>query len=104
MAYGSETSETFSGTVTGVSGDGYPEGTVAVYSSSYSSTPLCIATLLTGSGYSASYSCSLTADELAAGSYTGVSATYRPAPRHRTGVSPTPPRPLTRSRPSRSAR
>ena len=78
VAYGSETSETFSGTVTGVSGDGYPEGTVAVYSSSYSSTPLCIATLLTGSGYSASYSCSLTADELAAGSYTGVSATYQP--------------------------
>ncbi len=31
ITYGSETAETFSGTVTGQSGDGYPEGTVTLY-------------------------------------------------------------------------
>ncbi len=31
VTYGAETAETFSGTVTGQSGDGYPEGTVTVY-------------------------------------------------------------------------
>ena len=75
VAYGSETSEIFTVTVTGLSGDGYPEGTVAVYNSS---TELCSATLYTVSSYSASATCSLTAYELAAGAYTDVFATYTP--------------------------
>ena len=73
--YGNETTETFSGTVTGVSGDGYPEGTVAVYNSS---TELCSATLTGGSDDTASYSCSLTASQLAVGSYSDVFATFTP--------------------------
>lgn len=48
--YGSETSETFTGTVTGQSGDGYPEGTVAVYYGSGPPTSLCSGALTGGSG------------------------------------------------------
>ena len=44
ITYGAENSETFTGTVTGATGDGYPEGTVTV---TYGSTPvsLCSETL-----------------------------------------------------------
>jgi hypothetical protein len=66
VAYGAETSEIFTVSVTGQSGDGYPEGTVAVYNSS---TKLCGATLTPVSGYSSSATCSLTAYQLTAGAY-----------------------------------
>jgi hypothetical protein len=75
VAYGSETSEIFTVTVTGQSGDGYPEGTVAVYNSS---TKLCSTTLALVNGHSASATCSLTADQLAGGYYSDVFATYSP--------------------------
>jgi hypothetical protein len=75
VAYGSETSEIFTVTVTGQSGDGYPEGTVTVYNSS---TELCSVTLNANSAYSAVATCSLTAHELAGGSYSDVFATYSP--------------------------
>jgi hypothetical protein len=75
VAYGSETSEVFAVTVTGLSGYGYPKGTVAVYNAS---TKLCDATLTPISSYSASATCSLTAYELAAGAYSQVFATYSP--------------------------
>jgi hypothetical protein len=75
VAYDSETSEIFTVTVTGQTGDGHPEGTVAVYNSS---TKLCSATLIPVGGHSASVTCSLTAHELAGGSYSDVFATYSP--------------------------
>ena len=66
ITFGSETTESFSGTVTGQSGDGYPEGTVTLY---YGTTPvaLCSETLPAGSGDSAGFSCSLTASPAARG-------------------------------------
>jgi hypothetical protein len=79
VTFGAETTETFKGNVTGRSGDGLPEGTVTV---NYGAGPtqLCNATLGGASGYSATYSCTLsTAAQLAAGGYTGVDATYTPA-------------------------
>ena len=75
VAYDSETSEIFTVTVTGQTGDGHPEGTVAVYNST---TKLCGATLTPIGGHSASTTCALTAHELAAGSYSDVFATYSP--------------------------
>ena len=41
ITFGSETTETFSGTVTGQSGDGNPEGTVNVYYGTPTATQLC---------------------------------------------------------------
>lgn len=76
--YGSETSETFTGTVTGQSGDGYPEGTVAVYYGSGPPTELCSGALTGGSGDTASYSCSLTAIQLPAATYSNVDAVFTP--------------------------
>ena len=75
VAYDSETSEIFTVTVTGQTGDGHPEGTVAVHNST---TELCGATLTPIGGHSASATCSLTAHELAAGSYSDVFASYSP--------------------------
>jgi hypothetical protein len=75
VAYGSETSEIFTVSVTGLSGDGYPEGTVAVYNSS---TELCSATLVPITSDSASATCALTAFELVTGAYDDVFATYAP--------------------------
>ena len=75
LAYGSETSEIFTVTVTGLSGEGYPEGTVAVYNSS---TELCSAILYANGSYSAVATCALTAYELVAGAYDDVFATYVP--------------------------
>jgi hypothetical protein len=76
LTYGAETSEIFTVTVTGVSGDGYPEGTVTV---SNASTQLCRGTLVGKSTYSATATCSLSASELSAGSYSNVIATYTPS-------------------------
>ncbi|MGA2805511.1 MAG: Ig-like domain repeat protein, partial [Acidimicrobiales bacterium] len=75
VVYGAEISEIFTITVTGQSGDGYPEGTVAVYNST---TKLSTATLTPVSGDSTSATCSLSADELAGGDYSDVFATYSP--------------------------
>jgi hypothetical protein len=63
-------------TVTGESGDGYPAGTVAVYSSS---TLLCSSSLGIGSGDVATGGCVLSATELAAGSYSDLFASFTPA-------------------------
>jgi uncharacterized repeat protein (TIGR02543 family) len=75
VTYGAETSETFTVTVTGQSGDGYPEGTLTVYNSS---TKLCSQILVEKTTDSATAICSLTASELRVGSYTHVFATYTP--------------------------
>jgi hypothetical protein len=75
VTYGGETTETFSGSVTGQPGDGYPEGSVTINNAS---TALCSTTLGAGSGDSVSYSCQLTASALAAETYSSVSATYVP--------------------------
>ena len=58
ITYGSETAETFTGTVTGQSGDGYPKGSVTVYYGA-SPTVLCNEALPAGSGDSANFSCAL---------------------------------------------
>ena len=75
VGYGAETSEIFTVTVTGQTGDGNPEGTVTVYNFT---TKLCGATLAPVGGHSASTTCSLSAYELAGGSYSDVFATYSP--------------------------
>jgi hypothetical protein len=77
ITFGSETAETFTGTVTGASGDGYPEGTVTIY---YGTTPvaICNETLPAGSGDSASYSCPLTASQLPPATYSSVDAVFTP--------------------------
>ena len=76
--FGSETTETFAGTVTGASGEGNPEGTVTVYYGTPTQTQLCQSTLTASGSDAATYSCSLTASQLSAGSYTNVVATYAP--------------------------
>jgi hypothetical protein len=76
LTYGAETSETFTVTVTGQSGDGYPEGTVTIYSSS---TQLCSHTLVEKTTDSSTASCSLSASEIPAGTYSDVFATYTPS-------------------------
>jgi hypothetical protein len=76
ITYGAETAETFTGTVTGHNGDGYPKGTVTVKNGT---TILCSETLPSGSGDSASYSCALTATQLAVGTYSSVDAVFSPA-------------------------
>jgi hypothetical protein len=76
VTYGSETTEAFGGTVIGQPGDGVPKGIVTISSAS---TPLCSASLGTGSGDSVSYSCSLTVSALGANTYSAVASTYSPA-------------------------
>ena len=76
VTYGAETAETFTVTVTGKAGDGYPNGTVTI---SNSSTTLCSAVLSETSSDSASAICSLTVTQLPVGSYSDVFATYTPA-------------------------
>ncbi len=78
ITYGSETTETFTGTVTGQSGDGYPQGTLSVQSGA---TVLCSETLPAGTTDVASFSCSPTSGTLLAASTTPypVTATFTPA-------------------------
>ena len=76
VTYGAEGSETFSGTVTGVTGDGNPQGTVNVTYGS--SSALCSSNLAVSGGFAATYSCTLTASQLNAGTYSNVIATYAP--------------------------
>jgi uncharacterized protein YfaP (DUF2135 family) len=63
-------------TVTGQSGDGYPEGTLTVYKSS---TQLCTRTLVEKTTDGATATCSLSAIALPVGSYSNVFATYTPS-------------------------
>ena len=77
--YGSETAETFSGTVTGQSGDGNPEGTVNVYEGSPTATQLCQSALTASGANAATFSCALTASQLGAGAYSSVDAVFAPA-------------------------
>ena len=76
VTYGAESTDTFTVTVTGKAGDGYPIGTVTI---SNSSTTLCSAILAETSSDSASAICSLTVTQLSVGSYSDVFATYTPA-------------------------
>jgi uncharacterized repeat protein (TIGR02543 family) len=75
VTYGAETNETVTVTVTGQSGDGYPDGTVTIYNSS---TPLCSPSLAEKNTDSSTATCSLSATELPVGSYRDVFATYVP--------------------------
>ena len=75
VPYGSESAETFSGSVIGQAGDGYPKGSVTIKDAS---SPLCSVSLGVSSGDSVSYSCRLSAVALAANTYGAVSATYAP--------------------------
>ena len=77
VTFGAETSEIFTGTVTGETGNGYPEGTVSVQSGA---TPLCSEILPAGSGDSAGYSCSPTSGSVLAASTTAypITATFTP--------------------------
>ena len=76
VAYGSETAETLTGSVSGPSGDGTPEGFVVITSGT---TTLCVAPLAPGASDSAPYICQLTATQLNAGNYPNVQAVYQPA-------------------------
>lgn len=71
VTYGSESAETFSGTVSGPAGDGTPQGSVQITTGT---TTLCAATLNDGS-----FSCSPADFALPTGNYTDVTATYVPA-------------------------
>ena len=75
VEFGQERFETFSATVTGQTGAGYPEGTVTVFDAS---RPLCSAPLGTGTGDAASARCSLSNEELNAGTYSDVYARFTP--------------------------
>jgi Bacterial Ig-like domain (group 3) len=76
VSYGAEDSDTFSTTVTGQAGGVAPTGIVSVADASTSS-PICSATLVTGSGDSSTATCRPTADEFPPGtSFTTVAATY----------------------------
>ena len=77
ITFGSETSEVFTGTVTGQSGDGNPQGTVTIYEGS-PATELCQSTLTASGANAATFSCALSASQLAAATYNGVDAVYAP--------------------------
>lgn len=72
VTHGAE-NESFSGHVTGVTGHGYPKGTVAVIAHSTSqstTTTVCTATITTGTGKQATFTCTYSSPTvLAAGSY-----------------------------------
>jgi hypothetical protein len=71
---GSETVEVFTATVTGISGGGVPTGTVAIKNGS---TLLCTTGTLSGSGITATATCSLTASQLStSGSPYTITAVY----------------------------
>jgi hypothetical protein len=75
VEFGREHFETFTTTVTGQPGAGYPEGTVTVLAAS---TPLCNAPLSTGTGDTASARCSLSNAQLNAATYADVTARFTP--------------------------
>ena len=65
--------------MTGQSGDGNPEGTVTVYYGTPTATQLCQSTLTASGANAATFSCALTASQLAVGTYTSVDAVFTPA-------------------------
>ncbi len=79
ITYGSETTETFSGTVSGQSGDGNPEGTVTVSYGTPTATELCQSTLTASGANAATFNCALTASQLDVGAYASVVAVFAPA-------------------------
>jgi uncharacterized repeat protein (TIGR01451 family) len=84
VTYGAETVQTINGVVTGVKGDGAPEGTVNITYGA-SSAPLCSATLVPGTANTSTYKCALGSNtQLAAANYLTVRAAFVPA-----GVSST---------------
>jgi hypothetical protein len=79
VIYGAEAVQTINGVVTGVKGDGAPEGSVNVTYGA-SATSLCSATLVPGTGDSSTYKCALTSNtQLGATNYLTVRATFVPA-------------------------
>ncbi len=79
ITFGSETTETFTGTVSGQSGDGNPEGTVTVYYGTPTATQLCTSNLTASGANAATFSCALTASQLTVGTYASVDAVFAPA-------------------------
>ncbi len=79
ITFGSETTETFTGTVNGQSGDGNPEGTVTVYYGTPTATQLCTSNLTASGANAATFSCALTASQLTVGTYASVDAVFAPA-------------------------
>ncbi len=79
ITYGSETTETFTGSVNGLSGDGNPEGTVTVYYGTPTATQLCTSNLTASGANAATFSCALTASQLTVGTYASVDAVFAPA-------------------------
>ncbi len=75
VTYGSEASDSFTGTVTGQTNDGYPEGTVTITNGA---TTLCTVTLSAGAGDATNFTCTPTGTEDPAGNYTTILATYTP--------------------------
>jgi putative cell wall-binding protein len=79
-AAGAETSETFSVTVTGKSGDGYPKGIVTIQATT-GKVPCITHTLVESTVDSSTGSCTLGRSTLPAGTYT-LTATYTPTTTH----------------------
>lgn len=76
VAYGSESADTFTATVTGQQGGAAPSGTVNI-GDAQTSTPICSATLVANPDDSSTATCSPTAVEFLPGtSFTTVAATY----------------------------
>ena len=102
ITYGSEGTETFSATVTGQSGYGYPEGAVDFNYGSGPTTMCSSSTPTAPTSDTATYSCSLAATELAPTTYTDVDAVYTPgSPSSSNAGTPTAPRPQRQRRASR---
>ena len=81
VTYGAEGGETITGTVTGQTGDGAPLGTVTITATAPDSSTitLCSDVSLTPGTDQSSYTCTLGAAQLDAGTYTDVVASYTPA-------------------------
>ena len=102
ITFGAETTETFTGTVTGQSGDGNPEGTVSVHYGSPTTTSLCTEHPDGERRQRRPFSCCAHGQQLTLGTYTSVDAVFSPAgPRRRTRTSPTRARRRPRPRASR---
>jgi hypothetical protein len=94
VAYGAESADVFSTTVTGQAGGAAPTGTVAVANGS-TATAICTATLVPGSGDSSSGTCSPAAAAFPTGTaFTTVAATYGGDATYADSVS-TPPQSFT---------
>jgi hypothetical protein len=78
VTYGAEAVQTINGVVTGQKNDGAPVGSVNVTYGA-SATPLCSATLVSGTGDTSTYKCALFSNtQLAVANYLSVRATFVP--------------------------